>query len=438
MNQLNIEIFDKPTRNLWDTICSRPADDNKKVMAVVKDIFAEVERSRDLAVQTYNAKYDKNNANNFLIDQEIIQLASNQLSQKLKDAIAQARQNIYAFHQAQQQNDLAIEVTPGVTCQQITKPIERVGLYIPGGTAPLLSTVLMLGIPANIAGCKEIILCTPADENGKVDPAILYTASLVGVTEIYGVGGAQAIAAMHYGTETIPKVDKIFGPGNQYVTTAKQYAQQLGTAIDMPAGPSELLIMAGKGSIPAFVAADLLSQAEHGIDSQVVCVVDDISLIEPIQKELMLQLKRLPRKSIAGKALENSAFVYLSDINDRIDFINQYAPEHYIICAEEEQFYMDGLTNAGSVFLGNYSPESAGDYASGTNHTLPTSGFAKAYSGVNLGSFTKQITVQKLTSKGLQVLGNTVIEMANAEQLHAHAHAIQVRLDYLQKSQSDV
>ncbi len=433
-----MKVYKYPIKDTWDAICIRPADDNTQVMETVKRVFSEVEAEGDLAIQRFNEKFDKNESSLFKIELSEILDSTSKLSDELKSSIKLAINNIKSFHTAQRQENLQVEVMPGIQCSQIAKPIDRVGIYIPGGTAPLLSTVLMLGIPAQVAGCEQIILCTPADKDGKVNPAILFAASEVGISEIYGVGGAQAIAALHYGTDQIPKVDKIFGPGNQYVTAAKQFAQMQGTAIDMPAGPSELLVLAGESSIPDFVAADLLSQAEHGVDSQVVCVVENESLIVEIEKSIEKQVADLPRKEIAQQALENSSFVVLKSIQERIDFINLYAPEHYIICSDQEQEYLDGLTNAGSVFLGNYAPESAGDYASGTNHTLPTSGFAKAYSGVNLAAFTKQITVQKLSETGIRNIGNAVIEMANAESLKAHANAVQVRLDYLNKQERDV
>ena len=342
-----------------------------------------------------------------------------------------AKVNIEIFHNSQIQKVERIETMPGVWCWRKSVGIEKVGIYIPGGSAPLFSTVLMLGIPAKIAGCKEVILCTPPNEQGEINPAILYAASLVGVTAIYSVGGAQAIAAMAYGTATIPKVHKIFGPGNQYVTAAKQLVQQNGIAIDMPAGPSEVCVWADENAIPSFVAADLLSQAEHGPDSQVILVANNKAIVSAIQLEIDLQLSALPRKDFASKALANSKAIILSNQDQAIDLINAYAPEHLILSVDNALQIADKIINAGSVFIGNYSPESVGDYASGTNHTLPTNGYAKAYSGVSLDSFVKKITFQQLTERGLMNIAPTVIEMAEAEGLQAHSNAVSVRLNLI-------
>jgi histidinol dehydrogenase len=349
----------------------------------------------------------------------------------LKVSIAVAYSNIKKFHTAQKQSDLEIETMPGVICMRKSVPIARVGLYIPGGTAPLFSTLLMLAIPAIIAGCKEIVVCSPSNKNGEIDNRIAYIAHFLGITEVYKIGGAQAIAAMAYGTETIKKVDKIFGPGNQYVTAAKQLVQESGVAIDMPAGPSEVLVIADKHANPIFVAADLLSQAEHGVDSQVVLVSNDETIFVKVNLEIEKQLQQLPRKALTEAALKNSKWVLVKSVEEAVVVSNIYAPEHLILNIENADFFLDQITNAGSVFIGAYSPESAGDYASGTNHTLPTNGYARAYSGVSLDSFVKKITFQKLSQEGIRNVGQTVITMANAEGLDAHANAVSVRLDNL-------
>jgi histidinol dehydrogenase len=367
----------------------------------------------------------------FKVTAEKIAAAENLISAGLKTAIQLAKVNIEVFHNSQIQQVDRIETMPGVWCWRKSVGIEKVGIYIPGGSAPLFSTVLMLGVPAKMAGCKEIILCTPPNEQGEINPAILYAASLVGVTAIYSVGGAQAIAAMAYGTASIPKVYKIFGPGNQYVTAAKQLVQQNGMAIDMPAGPSEVCVWADENAIPSFVAADLLSQAEHGPDSQVILIANNTVIVETIQREIDLQLTVLPRKDFAAKALLNSKAIILSSQDQAIDLINAYAPEHLILAVDNALQIADKIINAGSVFIGNYSPESVGDYASGTNHTLPTNGYAKAYSGVSLDSFVKKITFQQLTERGLMNIAPTVIEMADAEGLQAHSNAVSVRLNWI-------
>jgi histidinol dehydrogenase len=344
-----------------------------------------------------------------------------------------AKQNIESFHKAQKTKRVVVETMPGVSCWQEKRPIEKVGLYIPGGTAPLFSTILMLAVPAKIAGCKEIVLCSPPDKNGKLNPAILYTANLCGVTKIFKVGGIQAIAGLTFGTESIPKVFKIFGPGNQYVTVAKQWATKYGVAIDMPAGPSELLVVADDTANASFVASDLLSQAEHGIDSQVILVSTSKKLIAEVEIEVEKQLKVLPRKDIAQQAIENSKLIFVETDELAIDLINEYGPEHYIVCVKNEEFYIQNTINAGSIFIGNYTPESAGDYASGTNHTLPTNGYAKQYSGVNLDSFLKSMTFQKLTKEGITALGETIELMAEAEGLQAHKNAVTLRLKSLER-----
>ena len=370
----------------------------------------------------------------FRSSDEEIEEAISLVSGELKNAIELAATNIKKFHTAQKTDKVIVETTKGVECWQEKRPITKVGLYIPGGTAPLFSTVLMLAIPAQIAGCKEIVLCSPPDKDGTINPAILYAANLCGVTQIFKVGGIQAIAAMTFGTESIPKVSKIFGPGNQYVTAAKQIATKFGVAIDMPAGPSELLVVADTSANPAFVASDLLSQAEHGIDSQVLLVSDSLEFVAFVQEELQKQLLELPRKEIAKIALENSKAIVLEDENNAINLINEYAPEHLIIATRNNEFFVNNIENAGSVFIGNYTPESAGDYASGTNHTLPTNGFSKAYSGVNLDSFLKSITFQKISEKGIQNIGKSIEIMAEAEGLEAHKNAVSIRLKELKNS----
>ncbi|HEX9152677.1 MAG TPA: histidinol dehydrogenase, partial [Flavobacterium sp.] len=357
------------------------------------------------------------------IDQAIASISS-----ELKEAIQLAKTNIKRFHSAQKTERVVVETIEGVNCWQEKRPIQKIGLYIPGGTAPLFSTVLMLAVPAKIAGCNEIVLCSPPDKNGNINPAILYAANLCGVTKILKVGGIQAIAGMTFGTETIPKVYKIFGPGNQFVTVAKQLATQFGVAIDMPAGPSELLIVADDSAVPAFVASDLLSQAEHGADSQVILVSTSKKIIDAVENEIQIQMDLLPRKSIAEKAIANSKLIFVEDDTIALELINEYGPEHFIICSHYDDFYSNGVHNAGSVFIGNYTPESAGDYASGTNHTLPTNGYAKNYSGVNLDSFTKAMTFQKITKKGIQNIGKAIEIMAEAEGLQAHKNAITLRL----------
>ena len=339
--------------------------------------------------------------------------------------------NIEKFHKAQKTEKIVIETTNGVHCWQEKRAIEKVGLYIPGGTAPLFSTVLMLAIPARLAGCKEIVLCSPPDKQGNIHPAILYAAQICGVTKIYKIGGIQAIAAMTFGTKLVPKVSKIFGPGNQFVTVAKQLATKYGVAIDMPAGPSELLVVADDTANAAFVASDLLSQAEHGTDSQVILVSTSLQLLNEVKKEIATQVSVLPRREIATKAMEHSKLIFVDSNEGALELINDYGPEHFIICMRNEEFFIDGIINAGSVFIGNYTPESAGDYASGTNHTLPTNGFSKAYSGVNLDSFLKSMTFQKITKKGLQNIGSAIETMAEAEGLQAHKNAVSLRLNSL-------
>ena len=423
--------YKNPPQIQWSTLTQRPTQSFAEIEETVKAIFKEIQTKGDTAVAKYTSLFDGIKLDNFLVSENEIKEAENQVSTELKEAIALAKSNIYKFHSAQKTNKIEVETTKGVQCWQEKRPIQKVGLYIPSGTAPLFSTVLMLAIPAQIAGCDEIILCSPPDKNGKINPAILYAANLCGVTKIYKVGGIQAIAALTFGTETIPKVYKIFGPGNQFVTVSKQVATQFGTAIDMPAGPSELLIYADDSAIPAFVASDLLSQAEHGTDSQVILVSNSQKLIDVVEKEIDNQIQVLPRKEIAQKAINNSKLILIEKENAALDFINKYAPEHFIICSKNEDFFINGIQNAGSVFIGNFSPESAGDYASGTNHTLPTNGFSKNYSGVNLDSFSKAITFQKISEQGIQNIGKSIEIMAEAEGLQAHKNAVTLRLNAL-------
>ena len=418
---------------MWQKHLARPAMDTKKIKKIIKPIFEKVAKSGDKALRKFAQEYDHVQLDSLLASTEEIQTAASLLSPELIQAIAVAKSNLEKFHAAQATPELVVEVMPGVTCRRKSVPIQRVGLYIPGGTAPLFSTVLMLGIPAQLAGCTEVAICTPTNRKGEIHPAILYTAQLVGITKVVKIGGAQAIAALTFGTESVPKVDKIFGPGNQYVTAAKQEATKYGVAIDMPAGPSEVLVYADETAIPAFVAADLLSQAEHGVDSQVVFITSSEKFAHKVMTEINLQLETLPRKEIAAKALTNSCAVILEDQASAIALINEYAPEHLILAVKKEEEVAKQIHSAGSVFLGNYSPEAAGDYASGTNHTLPTSGYARNYSGVSLDSFVKKITYQKITPKGLKALGPVVEIMAANEQLDAHKQAVSVRLEYLKQ-----
>jgi len=426
-----MKILNNPNADIWKKSLERPVQKAKKINKVIKPIFKAVKKKGDQALIQFAEEFDGVKMTEILVTEEEIKAAKNQVSTELQEAIEVAYTNISKFHTAQKQDELVEEVMPGVICKRKSVPIQKVGLYIPGGTAPLFSTVLMLAVPAVIAGCNEIILCSPPDKEGNIHPAILYTASLIGLKKIAKVGGAQAIAAMTFGTESISAVDKIFGPGNQYVTAGKQKATKYGVSIDMPAGPSEVLVYADESANPAFVAADLLSQAEHGIDSQVVLVTDSEDFAKETLKEVDKQLKDLPRKDIAKKALKNSTAVVVKSREFALDIINNYAPEHLIISVENEEEVVDGIVNAGSVFIGKYTPESAGDYASGTNHTLPTYGYAKNYSGVSLDSFVKKITYQKITEEGLKLLGPTVEVMAENELLMAHKNAVSIRLNYL-------
>ncbi len=420
-----------PKREDWTKLSMRPTQDKTELSNLVEEVFAAIKKNGDVAVRKYSLLFDKVDVSSCLVNKKTITDSSKQVSKELKAAIQLAKRNIEKFHLAQKEPTKVIETTKGVKCWRESRAIEKVGIYIPGGSAPLFSTVLMLGIPAKIAGCKEIILCTPPNTKGEINPAILYAASLVGITSVYAVGGIQAIAAMTFGTKIVPKVNKIFGPGNQYVTAAKQMAQQIGVAIDMPAGPSEVLIIADKYCKPSFVAADLLSQAEHGADSQVILLSNDEQIVDQILAELTNQLKELPRKEIAKQALKNSKAIVFNSISDCLAFSNEYAPEHLILAIEKAKKEISNIINAGSVFLGNYSCESAGDYASGTNHTLPTNGFAKAYSGVSLDSFVKKITFQELTREGIKNIGPAIERMAAAEQLFAHKNAVTLRLKSL-------
>lgn len=416
----------------WKSLCERPLQNQENLESQIKEVFSEVEKKRDKALKFYTEKFDKVSLEDLKVSESEIIEAEQSVSDELKSAIKIASENIRKFHNSQQEEKKIIETTKGAFCWRESREIENIGIYIPGGTAPLFSTVLMLGIPANIAGCKNIALCSPPDKNGKINPTILFTANLIGIKNIFKVGGSQAIASLTFGTETIPKVDKIFGPGNQYVTSAKQLAQNYGVAIDIPAGPSEVLVIADESSVPDFVAADLLSQAEHGTDSQVILLSNSEKIINEINIEIKKQLTDLPRKGIAEIALQNSKSILLSSIDEAIQFSNIYAPEHLILAVENAENFTDKINNAGSVFLGNYSPESAGDYASGTNHTLPTNGFAKNYSGVSLDSFVRKITFQNITKKGIQNIGKTIELMAEAEELMAHKNAVSVRLKYLE------
>ena len=417
-----------PKKETWPEILKRPTQTVKEIETTVNQVFEDVQKNGDTAIKKYTKKFDKVAVTSLKVTQEEISIAVEAVSRELKEAIQQAAANIEKFHRAQKTEKVYQETTPGVVCWQEKRPIEKVGLYIPGGTAPLLSTVLMLAIPAKIAGCQEIILCSPPNFEGKIANEILYTANLCGVTNIFKVGGIQAISGLTFGTETIPKVYKIFGPGNQFVTVAKQLATKYGVAIDMPAGPSELLVMADDSANASFVASDLLSQAEHGADSQVILVSTSEKLIEDVSKEVEKQLKELPRIEIATKAIQNSKSILVKNFKEALALINEYAPEHFIVCTKNNDFFIDGILNAGSVFIGNYTPESAGDYASGTNHTLPTNGYSKSYSGVNLDSFTKSITFQEISKKGIQNIGKSIELMALAEGLQAHKNAVSIRL----------
>ena len=420
-----------PKKETWENLLARPTASYTELEPIVAKVFNEVRERGDAALKDYTAEFDQVALTDLVVQKSAIDQATARLAPELKQAIQLAKTNIERFHSAQRTAKIAIETQAGVECWQEKRPIQKVGLYIPGGSAPLFSTILMLAIPAQIAGCAEIVLCSPPNKTGSLPDEVLYTAALCGVSQIYTVGGIQAIAAMTFGTETIPAVYKIFGPGNQYVTVAKQWATRYNVAIDMPAGPSELLVVADQSAHPAYVAADLLSQAEHGPDSQVILVTTTQDILPKVAAEIERQLQELPRKEIAAKAMANSKMIAFPTDELAIDFINQYGPEHYIICMENEARYVDAIQNAGSVFVGNYTPESAGDYASGTNHTLPTNGYAKQYSGVNLDSFLKQMTFQKISKEGIQVIGPAIEAMAAAEGLQAHKNAVTLRLNGL-------
>ncbi|NND32917.1 MAG: histidinol dehydrogenase [Saprospiraceae bacterium] len=423
-----LKIYENPERNDWNRISERPSPGSFNLKEHVQSIIDRVAREGDSALLELTEQYDQVRLNDLKVTEKEIALANDQVEFELKDAIQTAKRNIGNFHASQKSVETVVETMPGVLCWRESRPIEKVGLYIPGGSAPLFSTVLMLAVPAQMAGCKEIILCTPPQADGRVHPAICFAASLTGVTSIYKIGGAQAVAAMALGTETIPQVDKIFGPGNHYVTEAKIAAQRLGVAIDLPAGPSEVLIIADQSANPQFIAADLISQAEHGPDSQSVLVTNYEPLIKETLTAIEQQLSTLPRREIATAALKNSYIVFFHEMSDCLDFSNKYAPEHLILSTEQPKSQLHQILNAGSVFLGHYSPEAAGDYASGTNHTLPTAGWARSYSGVSLDSFIKKITFQELSPEGIKLLGPKVEVMAQAESLVGHKRAISLRL----------
>ena len=423
-----MQVIKYPAREDWASLLTRPAYDSTSLFDTVQKILDDIRSHGDKAIKKYTQKFDNVSLDVIEVTKDEIAEADKLVSVHLKQAIEMARRNIWKFHSEQQQDLPEIQTSPGVYCWQKAIAIEKVGLYVPGGTAPLFSTVLMLGIPAQIAECKEIILCTPPNKEGKIHPAVLYAAKVAGVHRIFKIGGTQAIAAMAYGTESVPKVYKIFGPGNQYVTAAKQLVSLRDVAIDMPAGPSEVEVIADETANPIFVAADLLSQAEHGVDSQSILITVSEKIVEPVLEQLEIQLEQLPRKEFARKALENSKIIVLKTLEEAVEMTNEYAPEHLIISTHYFMGVAANIVNAGSVFLGHYTPESAGDYASGTNHTLPTNGYAKAYSGVNLDSYIRKVTFQQITQEGLTNLSNAIILMAESEELQAHSNAVKVRL----------
>ncbi|CAM4298153.1 histidinol dehydrogenase [Gillisia hiemivivida] len=427
------KIF-KPKQEDWEALLKRPTQTLEDIELTVNEIFSEVRAKGDVAVAKYTDLFDGIKLDDFKVSTEEIENANNSVSEELKNAIQLAKSNIEKFHEAQKTPKVEVTTSNGVDCWQEKRPIQKVGLYIPGGSAPLFSTILMLATPANIAGCKEIVLCTPPNNNGEINPVILYTAALCGISKIFKIGGIQAIAALTFGTATVPKVYKIFGPGNQFVTVAKQLATKFHVAIDMPAGPSELLVVADDTADAAFVASDLLSQAEHGSDSQVILISTSEKMIEAVEREVELQLEELPRKEMAQRSIANSKLIYLENKELAMEIINEYGPEHFIVCTSDDDFYVENVTNAGSVFIGNYTPESAGDYASGTNHTLPTNGFAKQYSGVNLDSFMKSMTFQKISEEGIKNIGPAIEIMAEAEGLQAHKNAVSLRLKKLNEN----
>jgi histidinol dehydrogenase len=424
-----MQVIKYPSREEWASLLTRPTFDNASLFGTVQKVLDDVRARGDKAVKEYTEQFDKVNLDNIEVTKEEIAEAEKLVSTDLKQAIEMARRNIWKFHSEQQHDLPEIQTSPGVYCWQKAIAIQKVGLYVPGGTAPLFSTVLMLGIPAQIAECNEVVLCTPPNKEGKIHPAVLYAAKVAGVHRIFKIGGTQAIAAMAYGTETVPKVYKIFGPGNQYVTAAKQLVSLRDVAIDMPAGPSEVEVIIDETANPTFVAADLLSQAEHGVDSQSMLITVSEKQVEPVLEQLELQLEQLPRKEFARRALENSKIIVLKTLEEAVEMTNEYAPEHLIISTRYYMGVAANIINAGSVFLGNYTPESAGDYASGTNHTLPTNGYAKAYNGVNLDSYVRKVTFQQITQEGLTNLSNAIILMAENEELMAHSNAVKVRLN---------
>ena len=427
-----MQIINNPDKATWPEILKRPTHTVSDIEGIVNQVFDAVKADGDSAIKGYTERFDGVALDNNVVSKEEIEIAIKEIPLKLQEAIKLAKNNIENFHKAQKTTRVEVETSVGVTCWQEKRPIECVGLYIPGGTAPLFSTVLMLAVPAQIAGCKEIVLCSPPNKEGRLAPEILFAANLCGVTKIIKVGGIQAVAGLTFGTESIPKVYKIFGPGNQFVTVAKQLATKYGVAIDMPAGPSELLVVADESANASYIASDLLSQAEHGTDSQVILVSNSINLIDSVSLEVEKQLDVLPRKAIAEKAIDNSKLIYVETLELALDLINQYGPEHFIVCCKDEAYFVNGIRNAGSVFIGDYTPESAGDYASGTNHTLPTNGFCKAYSGVNLDSFLKNMTFQKISKEGLINIGGAIELMAEAEGLQAHKNAVTIRLKDLE------
>lgn len=433
-NQQKMDTYKFPQKQEWSKIFKRPSEDNESVKQAVSKILNQVKKDGDKALKELTRRFDGATVKNLLVSKSEFEAAEKQVASPLKNALEVAKKNIHKFHKSQEEETKYIETIHGVECWRKSVPIEKVGLYIPGGTAPLFSTVLMLAIPAKIAGCKEIVLCTPPDKEGKIHPAILHTAAKTGIKKIYKVGGAQAIAAMAYGTETIPKVFKIFGPGNQYVTIAKQLVSIEGIAIDMPAGPSELMIVSDESTDVDVIAADFLSQAEHGIDSQSILITFSDKMLDKLNEAIEIQLDELPRKKIAEKSLEHSRIVIVKDPAEAVEIINEYAPEHLIISTKNEGYYIDRIINTGSVFLGQYTPETAGDYASGTNHTLPTNGHAKVYSGISLDSFIKKITFQRINRDALLDFGSTLEVMAAAEELEAHKNAVSIRLKKIRDS----
>jgi histidinol dehydrogenase len=423
-----MKLYKNPNKTTWSELLKRPTQTVNDIEAIVTQVFEDVQKNGDTAIAKYTSKFDGVDLSSTLVTKQEIENASKFVAQELKKAIQLAKSNIEHFHTAQKTEKVSLSTMEGVECWQEKRPIQKVGLYIPGGTAPLFSTVLMLAVPAKIANCKDIVLCTPPNKEGKIANEILYAAQLCGVTKIFKVGGIQAISGLTFGTESIPQVYKIFGPGNQYVTVAKQLATKYGVAIDMPAGPSELLVMADETANAAYVASDLLSQAEHGSDSQVILVTTSNTFAEDVNKEVTAQLAKLPRKDLATDAINNSKSIVVSDFETALDLIDAYGPEHFIVATKNDEYFVENIGNAGSVFIGNYTPESAGDYASGTNHTLPTNGYTKAYSGVNLDSFQKSMTFQKISKIGIKNIGNAIELMAEAEGLQAHKKAVTLRL----------